>query len=269
MKGKIVVSVRAGLILAGLLLVAVSPAVIFKSSARASAPMPTAAYDLTGVWQADDGATYYVRQANQEIWWYGQSDKFANVFHGKMNSEGGFGGRWADVPVKKANSYGNLNLKIVSSDQFVQTGPPANFHAKVWNRVGGSGDATGGEEGSKGGDVGAATPPGKDMGAVGWDKSVLDFDGMRDKDGQLFTFTCPAGGKPYGVFGSNPYDATYSSICTSAVHAGVVDFSGGQVTIRIGPGNGAQPARKLPGSQKNGVKSNDDPSTLYTFTVLK
>ena len=67
---------------------------------------------------------------------------------------------------------------------------------------------------------------------------------------QEFTFLCPAGGTADGIWGTDIY--TYdSSICTAAVHAGVISFgNGGPVTIRLRPG-----APSYTGSTRNGVTS--------------
>lgn len=51
--------------------------------------------NLTGIWTADDGGVYYVRQSGNAVWWVGFSSeaglsdfhrglKFTNVFHGPI-----------------------------------------------------------------------------------------------------------------------------------------------------------------------------------------
>lgn len=64
--------------------------------------MPLAyAASLTGVWQGNDGARYYLRQVGKEVWWYGENDpvfpSFSNVAHGKLDGSraGTFMGRCA------------------------------------------------------------------------------------------------------------------------------------------------------------------------------
>ncbi|MFD0743114.1 LCCL domain-containing protein [Phytohabitans flavus] len=53
---------------------------------------------------------------------------------------------------------------------------------------------------------------------------------MRGRAGS-FTFICPAGGSFYAVTGTGTY-ADSSSICTAAVHAGVITrAAGGTVTV--------------------------------------
>jgi len=71
---------------------------------------------------------------------------------------------------------------------------------------------------------------------IDWRTSPLDLN-LRGLNGERFRFRCPPG-KPVPdlVVGSHPY-ADSSSICTAAVHAGLVHASaGGVVTIEIEPG---------------------------------
>jgi hypothetical protein len=65
---------------------------------------------------------------------------------------------------------------------------------------------------------------------------------------KTFTQTCSPGGAPHTVWGSDIYTVD-SSICTAAVHAGLISFErGGTVTIELRPG------RPLYGSsERNGV----------------
>jgi hypothetical protein len=72
----------------------------------------------------------------------------------------------------------------------------------------------------------------------------------RGKNGQRFTYVCPAKGEPYELLGSDIY-ADHSSLCTAAVHAGLITFDrGGTVTIEIRPGQSS-----YQGSRRNGMNS--------------
>ncbi len=72
----------------------------------------------------------------------------------------------------------------------------------------------------------------------------------RGKNGQRFAYVCPAHGEPYELYGSDIY-ADHSSLCTAAVHAGLITFErGGSVTIEIRPGQSS-----YQGSRRNGVNS--------------
>ena len=75
--------------------------------------------------------------------------------------------------------------------------------------------------------------------------------GLTGDAGTTFTFVCPAGGSLHAVWGSDIYTAD-SSICTAAVHAGLITVErGGTVTIELSPG------RQVYGtSQRNGVTTN-------------
>ena len=85
---------------------------------------------------------------------------------------------------------------------------------------------------------------------IAWNTSAASF---KNDIGMTYTFECPANGTSAAVWGSDIYTAD-SSICTAAVHAGLISFeSGGIVTIEYRPG------RQIYGSTaRNGV-------TSYTF----
>ena len=73
---------------------------------------------------------------------------------------------------------------------------------------------------------------------------VIEFE-----DG-LATFECPPDGDPYPVWGTGTY-TNDSSICTAAVHHGLIAFSdGGDVSLREQPGQSS-----YEGSEANGVTS--------------
>jgi hypothetical protein len=99
---------------------------------------------------------------------------------------------------------------------------------------------------------------------VDWHTSPLDLD-LRGMNGERYSFTCPPGKpQPRRVTGSGPYTDD-SSICTAAVHAGVIHAKeGGDVTIEIRPGNSG-----YVGSERNYVHSNDY-ATVWggSFVVL-
>lgn len=71
--------------------------------------------DLNGVWQANDGGTYYVRQIGNDVWWVGMSGDngrtWTNVFKGVRHGNA-VTGQWADVPRGNIQSGGNLSLSL-------------------------------------------------------------------------------------------------------------------------------------------------------------
>jgi hypothetical protein len=82
---------------------------------------------MTGVYDANDGGTYYIRQLGNTVWWVGMSGDggqlFSNVFKGTKTGNS-IVGEWADVPKGSVRSSGTLSLR----------GGPVSF-----DRVGGTG----------------------------------------------------------------------------------------------------------------------------------
>lgn len=72
----------------------------------------------------------------------------------------------------------------------------------------------------------------------------------RGSDGSRVDVACPPGGSPLEIWGTGPY-TDGSSVCTAAVHSGLITFAGGgTVTIEIGPGQELYAT-----SRANGVES--------------
>ena len=80
---------------------------------------------------------------------------------------------------------------------------------------------------------------------IDWKTTAADHQRQLD---QNFTYRCSPNGSVGGAWGTDTY--TYdSSICTAAVHAGLITArNGGVVTIRIRPG-----ASSYIGTTRNGV----------------
>lgn len=75
-------------------------------------------------------------------------------------------------------------------------------------------------------------------------------DGWRGQNGQRYTLQCPSGGTISSrLWGTDLYTDD-SSICTAAVHAGLITTSGGAVTIEIRGG-----ANSYQSTTRNGVTS--------------
>jgi hypothetical protein len=105
--------------------------------------------------------------------------------------------------------------------------------------------------------IAPAAAPGDAHGApstseIDWQTSPLDLD-LRGMNGERYAFHCPPGKPlPHRVAGSGPYTDD-SSICTAAVHAGVIHpKNGGDVTIEIRPGE-----NRYEGSERNYITSTD------------
>ena len=72
--------------------------------------------------------------------------------------------------------------------------------------------------------------------------------GLDSPDAHVFTFNCPPGGVFHSVWGSDIYTGD-SSICTAAVHRGLITFErGGRITIELRKGRNMYGA-----SERNGV----------------
>jgi hypothetical protein len=96
-----------------------------------------------------------------------------------------------------------------------------------------------------------------------WTHTALNLN-LNGRLGQDFTYKCPSGGSIGRLWGTDIY-TTDSSICTAAVHAGLITAkNGGQVTIRIDPGQDA-----YIGTTRNGVSSSDFGSYGSSFSFLK
>jgi hypothetical protein len=81
-------------------------------------------FNITGVWECNDGGTYYIRNLGREVWWFGHGvhphQSFANVAFGQVEGEGDTRTlklRWADVPAGTTNAYGRLVLQLNFSIQ--------------------------------------------------------------------------------------------------------------------------------------------------------
>jgi hypothetical protein len=75
---------------------------------------------------------------------------------------------------------------------------------------------------------------------------------VKASSGSLYSYNCPAGGTAASVWGTDAY-TTDSSICTAAVHAGLISLAaGGIVTIQVVPGFSA-----YSGSLRNGITTNN------------
>jgi hypothetical protein len=68
--------------------------------------------ELTGVWETNQGALYYVRQYGHTVVWFGsiESRAFANCFKGTV-TDSEIDGEWIDVPYGRTEGRGSLRLK--------------------------------------------------------------------------------------------------------------------------------------------------------------
>jgi hypothetical protein len=92
--------------------------------------------NLTGVWNSG-GATFYVRQLDKEIWWFGERSPtnpfWTNVGRGTVDGNL-VHVKWVDVPKGETRSEGTLTLRIVDSKHLKIEENPNNFWDRDWYR---------------------------------------------------------------------------------------------------------------------------------------
>jgi len=109
--------------------------------AAQASPVVMVAPDLTGIWECNDGLTYYLRVvAPDEMFWVGMSQDdgktLTNAFHGTIIGSQ-VGGDWADVPRgARATGSGSIILSIESSSQLSKVYESTGiFTGSTWTRV--------------------------------------------------------------------------------------------------------------------------------------
>lgn len=95
------------------------------------------AADLTGVWNSDSGGKYYIRQLQNEIWWYGEAQSeapaWSNVAYGTISGNK-LKLKWADVPKGYITSNGILHLELRPDGKLVGTNKTGGFADSEWTR---------------------------------------------------------------------------------------------------------------------------------------
>jgi hypothetical protein len=97
--------------------------------------------NLTGVWQCDDGGTYYVRDLFSNFWWFGRSADggatWSNVFFGQAAAAPKprrISGLWADVPMGVVQGSGTMEILIENENSFRRTDGTGTFGGSHWFR---------------------------------------------------------------------------------------------------------------------------------------
>ena len=94
----------------------------------------------------------------------------------------------------------------------------------------------------------------------GWNANAVAF---RGRNGERFTFDCPAYGSVAAIYGTDIYTDD-SSVCTAAVHVGVISLAGGgTVTIEIRPDAGSYTS-----TTRNRVTSNAYPAWQGAYVIV-
>jgi hypothetical protein len=155
---------------------------------------------------------------------------------------------------KDANTVGNRNGVVIASPTPKATTPKVSPSPTV--PTGGDPSPTAGETRST-----PETSEADEVVPIAWNTTANTF---KQDAGRTYTFDCPKGGEAAAVWGSDVY-AAISSICTAAVHAGVITLDGGgSVTIEF------RPARSVYGSTtRNGITTITLGEDISSFVVRK
>ncbi|MFN2576327.1 MAG: LCCL domain-containing protein [Pyrinomonadaceae bacterium] len=90
-----------------------------------------------------------------------------------------------------------------------------------------------------------------------WEANATSLNG---KDGETLTLSCAPGGTAHSVWGSDIYTSD-SSICTAAVHSGLITYQqGGTVIVELRPGRPIYGA-----SERNGITTSVYGSYSHSF----
>jgi hypothetical protein len=93
--------------------------------------------NLTGVWEANDGGTYTIRQTGAEITWEGVSRDggltWSHTFNGVIRNNTVVG-RFFDHPPGRVRNAGELTLKIVDANRIEMLVATGHFGGSVWIR---------------------------------------------------------------------------------------------------------------------------------------
>lgn len=154
-----------------------------------------------------------------------------------------------------ASYVGSLRNGITSFD-FAQYGGSFAF---VGSDGGLLGNVNAPPEPDAGVEVDAGTPVDAGIEAFDWYTSA---DAWTSADGTRITGYCASGGTEASLWGTDVYTDD-SSICTAAVHVGVITFDGGVVTFEIRPGE-----MTYVGSARNGVTSTSYGEWDRSFVIV-
>ncbi len=93
--------------------------------------------DLTGVWKSSSDGVYYLRQIDNNLWWYGEAalehPTWANVACGRIQGDI-IELNWSDVPKGEVQSYGILVVKIESANHLVVIKQTGGFGDSEWSK---------------------------------------------------------------------------------------------------------------------------------------
>jgi hypothetical protein len=96
---------------------------------------------LTGIWLADGGGMYFLRQIDDVLWWVGLSGgllypglEYCNVYHASITGTT-INGEWSDVPRGTTANHGNLDLRLIDDNRLLKESETGGFSASTWWRT--------------------------------------------------------------------------------------------------------------------------------------
>ncbi len=98
----------------------------------------TLALDLTGDWRASTGENFYIRQANNTVWIYGESiptnGNWTSLAYGTLEGNN-VSLDWADVPKGNASLMGTLKLNVTSDNELKVIDQTGGWGGKEWKQI--------------------------------------------------------------------------------------------------------------------------------------
>jgi hypothetical protein len=101
---------------------------------RSSEAAPSADLNLSGMWRANDGGTYTIRQSGKTITWDSSGGMMQNTFNGWIRGDR-ITGFWKDGKSNKPENSGYLTLRIESDNKLVLVEHTGPFTGSTWKRL--------------------------------------------------------------------------------------------------------------------------------------
>ena len=98
----------------------------------------TLAVDLTGDWKASTGENFFIRQVNNTVWCYGESNatnaNWTSIAYGTLEGNT-VKLDWADVPKGNANLMGTLMLNVTSDHELQVIDQTGGWGGEEWKQI--------------------------------------------------------------------------------------------------------------------------------------
>ena len=105
----------------------------------AGASLAQTPFDLSGFWETGNIGDYYIRQIDDQIWWYAEDDpispRWTQIAHGTVKGKI-VTMTWLDVPKGYSQLRGTLELEIKYPDRLVLVKQTGGFGGGTeWTRT--------------------------------------------------------------------------------------------------------------------------------------